>query len=101
MEDIYSFKRKRDQYYDLRDKLQIVVNNINNALETLRISRQKMGEAYSINNAEVGNERLSKYIQEFEEQRDNILYTVIPNIDRELYSLKWQIQKKESELADI
>ena len=101
MEDIYSLKRKRDQYYDLRDKLQIVENNINNALETLRISHQKMGEAYSINNAEVGNERLSKYIQEFEEQRDNILYTVIPNIDRELYSLKWQIQKKESELADI
>lgn len=95
MNDIYELKKRRDQYYSLRDNLQIIIRHLNSSIEALDTSIQKMNDCYTIDGVTFDNDKIKTYRNNLEEERNNILHTVIPNIDKEINSLKWKIQQLE------
>lgn len=100
MENIYELKRKRDQYYNLKDRLQLTVNNLNNTIDSLNSSDHRIDSCYTIDGAKADNNKLSSYKASLEGHKNKILYTVIPSIDREISNLRWKIQQAELELTE-
>lgn len=101
MENIYQLKTKRDQYYSLKDNLQIIIRHLNSSIDALNTSIQKMKESYTIDGVTIDNGKLLAYRNDLEENKNQIVQTVIPAIDKEISNLKWKIQQLELELTDF
>lgn len=101
MEKIYQLKKQRDIYYNLKEYLQIMVRHLNSSIESLNVSNQKMKENYVIDGLAADNNKIFYSIQTLEEERNRVLYTVIPSIEKELNNLRWRIQQAELELTEL
>lgn len=101
METIYELRRKRNQYYNLKDSLEIIVRNLNDSIDALNVSNQKINESYTIDGVAADNNKISNCKNELIEHRDEILSSVIPAIEQEIRNLRQKIQQAESELTEF
>ena len=95
MADIYSLKRDRNNYYDLKDKLYSIVSSYNSCIDSLNASISSLKNYYLVDGTIYDDGLLYSQIENLKERRNYIIYTIIPAIDRDIYKINREINSKQ------
>lgn len=91
METVVELKRKRQQYYRLRDQLGMITNSLNQGIDSLTTARTNLGSHYRIDGQAIGETAILAIIEDFKTQRRTLQTVILPHLELEIMKLKKQI----------
>lgn len=95
METIYELRRKRSQYYNLKDNLYYAINNLNSAIDYITFVCDEYKKAYTIDSMSADNNRLENQKKKLLDKKTFITNVIIPRVNANIYSLDLKIQNMQ------
>jgi len=83
----------REKYYDLRDRVKIIIGNLKYSLDELNLVSNKVIDGYSVNGESGDDGFLNNTREEIKNTYNYLTYTVLPDIEKKIKELTGEIEK--------
>lgn len=98
MNNVEMLTQKRQQYYNLKNKVTDIKNHIKDAIDKIDVVDGNIIKGYSIDEVRGDNGYLADQKGSLQETYSNLVNTVLPEINKQINILTNQI---ESSIADV
>ena len=92
MNDLNSMLSDKRKYKNLKSNINLIVSELNKAIENLEISSNKIGNSYSINSSSIDNGKISSVRQDLINRRNYLKNIVLVQINKEINELDNNIE---------
>lgn len=95
MSDMYDLKRDLNRYYEMKDNIVQVINDLKLSIDKLEPASTKNSDFYNIDGTGVDQNIISKKRDELVAKKDELSGKVLAEINSQIYILRKEIQELE------
>lgn len=92
MNDLNSMLSDKRKYKNLKSNINLIINELNKAIENLEIPSNKISNLYNINSSSIDNGKISSVRQDLINRRNYLKNIVLVQINKEINELDNNIE---------
>lgn len=92
MNDLNSMLSDKRKYKNLKSNINLIISELNKAIENLEIPSNKIGNSYNINSSSIDNGKISSVRQDLINRRNYLKNIVLVQINKEINELDNNIE---------
>ena len=96
---LYELIRTRNNYYDLKDNITIIINQYNSAIDSLDLVIKNFNLSYSVDDNSVGREETINQKNKLASNKSFLKDQVIPAINYQITQLNKKIEQEQQKLT--